>query len=97
VVGWLSGLRMGPDFDPMTRQIQQPWMIYSQAQQLFTLRTLDTGLTSIDPEIDLLVVVHPKDLPPAAQFAIDQYALRGGHIALFVDPIAESDTSGSDP
>ena len=97
VVGWLSGLRMGPDFDPITRQFQQPWMIYSQAQQLFTLRMLDTGLTSIDPEIDLLVVVHPKNLPQAAQFAIDQYALRGGHIAVFVDPIAEMDSSGSDP
>jgi ABC-type uncharacterized transport system involved in gliding motility auxiliary subunit len=31
------------------------------------------------------------------QFAIDQYALRGGHIVAFVDPMAEADQSGADP
>ncbi len=30
-------------------------------------------------------------------FAIDQFVLKGGHIALFVDPLAEADTSGADP
>jgi len=28
------------------------------------------------------------------QFAIDQYALRGGHVAMFVDPLADADQSG---
>jgi ABC-type uncharacterized transport system involved in gliding motility auxiliary subunit len=45
----------------------------------------------------VLVIVHPKDLPPAAQVAIDQYALRGGRLLVFVDPSAEGDTSGADP
>jgi ABC-type uncharacterized transport system involved in gliding motility auxiliary subunit len=31
------------------------------------------------------------------QFAIDQYALRGGHVAMFVDPLADADQSGADP
>ncbi|MGH2878424.1 MAG: Gldg family protein, partial [Solirubrobacteraceae bacterium] len=42
-----------------------------------------------------LVLVDPKNLSPATQFAIDQYALRGGHILAFVDPIAEADRSGN--
>ncbi len=41
------------------------------------------------PDIDVLVVIHPKGLAPATQFAIDQFALRGGHILMFVDPMAE--------
>jgi ABC-type uncharacterized transport system involved in gliding motility auxiliary subunit len=45
----------------------------------------------------VLVVIHPKGLAPATQFAIDQYALRGGRILMFVDPIAEGDTAGADP
>ena len=97
VIGWLSGLPMGPGFDPMSGRMREPWVMYEQAQQLFDVRMLDTSLTRIDPDIDVLVVVHPKNLPQAAQFAIDQYALRGGHVALFVDPLAEADTSGSNP
>jgi ABC-type uncharacterized transport system involved in gliding motility auxiliary subunit len=53
--------------------------------------------TAIDPDVDVLVVVHPKGIAPATQFAIDQYALRGGRIIMFVDPMAESDQAGADP
>src|SRR4029450_5202224 len=52
---------------------------------------------SIDPDVDVLVIVHPKGLAPATPFAIDQYALRGGRIIMFVDPMAESDQAGADP
>ena len=45
----------------------------------------------------MLVLVHPKDLPPAALYAIDQFAMRGGHVLAFVDPNAQADQSGADP
>jgi ABC-type uncharacterized transport system involved in gliding motility auxiliary subunit len=45
----------------------------------------------------VLVIVHPKELPPAALYTIDQFALRGGHILAFVDPNAQMDTAGADP
>ena len=48
--------------------------------QLYTVRTLDPSLTKIDADVDVLVLVHPKELSPAALYAIDQYALRGGHV-----------------
>jgi ABC-type uncharacterized transport system involved in gliding motility auxiliary subunit len=35
-------------------------------------------------------------LAPATQFAIDQFALRGGHILVFLDPLAEADSAGAD-
>ncbi|MFO7276004.1 MAG: Gldg family protein [Pseudomonadota bacterium] len=98
VVGLLSGLQITAGFDPMSGQMREPWIVAAQAQQLFTVRQLDARtLKRVDPEIDVLMLVHPKDLPPAAQFAIDQFALRGGRILAFVDPIAEADTSGADP
>jgi ABC-type uncharacterized transport system involved in gliding motility auxiliary subunit len=96
VLAWLSSLPMGPGFDPQSGQMREPWMVYSEAQQLFDLRPLDRSATKIDPDVNVLVLVHPKDLPPALQFAIDQYALRGGHLLVFVDPIAQADTSGED-
>ncbi len=96
VVAWLSSLPMGPGFDPQSGQMREPWMVYSEAQQLFDLRPLEQSATRIDPDVNVLVLVHPKDLSPATQFAIDQYALRGGHLLVFVDPIAQADQSGGD-
>ena len=97
VVAWLSSLPMTEGYDPRSGQMREPWVIYTQAEQLFDVRPLDTNTTKIDPDVTVLVLVHPKNLAPATQFAIDQYALRGGHIVAFLDPIAESDQSGADP
>jgi len=97
VVAWMSTLPMTGGFDPRTGQMREPWMVYSDAQQLLDVRPLAQNATRIDPDVNVLVLVHPKELSPATQFAIDQYALRGGHILAFVDPLAESDTSGAEP
>jgi ABC-type uncharacterized transport system involved in gliding motility auxiliary subunit len=97
VVAWLSTLPMGESFDQRSGQMKQPWAIYAQAEQLFDIRNVEATATKIDPDVAVLVLVHPKGLSPATQFAIDQYALRGGHIVTFVDPVAEADQSGADP
>jgi ABC-type uncharacterized transport system involved in gliding motility auxiliary subunit len=96
VVAWLSTLPMTGGFDPRTGQMREPWLIYSDAQQLYDLRPLEQNATRVDPATNVLVLVHPKELSPATQFAIDQYALQGGHILVFVDPFAEGDTSGAE-
>jgi ABC-type uncharacterized transport system involved in gliding motility auxiliary subunit len=97
VVGWLSSLPMQGDFDMQTGRPKPPWVVYGQIEQLYTVHNLEPTLTTIGADVDVLVLVHPKDLPPAALYAIDQFALRGGHILAFVDPNAQSDQSGSDP
>lgn len=98
VVGFVSGLPLAPDFDPQTRQMRQPWAVYQQWAQMFDMRKLDPAtLAEIDPAIDVLVLVQPKGLSDDAQYAIDQFVLRGGHLLAFVDPDAELDDSGADP
>jgi ABC-type uncharacterized transport system involved in gliding motility auxiliary subunit len=97
VVGWLSSLPMEGGFDPSSAQPREPWIVLEQARQLFDIRTLDTNVTRIDPDIGVLVLVHPKTLSPATQYAIDQYALHGGHILAFVDPLSEQDPAGANP
>jgi ABC-type uncharacterized transport system involved in gliding motility auxiliary subunit len=91
VIGWLSSIPMSGGFDQVTGQERSPWLVYTQAQQLFTLRNLAPTMTQVDLDVDVLVLVHPKQLPAAAMYAIDQYALRGGRLLVFVDPIAEQD------
>jgi gliding motility-associatede transport system auxiliary component len=97
VVAWLSTLPMTGGYNPQSGQMRRPWVIYQQAGQLFDLQTLQPTATSISPDVRLLVLVDPKNLSPATQFAIDQYALRGGHILAFVDPDADTDPSAANP
>ena len=97
VVAWLSTLPMTGGYDPQSGRMRQPWTIYSQATQLFDVHTLQPTATSIGPDVRVLVLVDPKNLSPATQYAIDQYALRGGHIVAFVDPMAEADQPPGNP
>jgi ABC-type uncharacterized transport system involved in gliding motility auxiliary subunit len=98
VIGLLSGLPLAATFDPQTRQMREGWAIDQQWSQLFDMKPLTAAnLKSIDKDMSVLVVVHPKQLPDDAQYAIDQFVLRGGHLLVFVDPMAELDDSGADP
>jgi ABC-type uncharacterized transport system involved in gliding motility auxiliary subunit len=97
-IGFLSSLPIAPGFDPATRQMREAWAIYQQWAQLFEIKPIAADkLTAIDKDINVLVVVHPKQLSDDAQYAIDQFVLRGGHLLVFVDPEAELDTTGADP
>jgi ABC-type uncharacterized transport system involved in gliding motility auxiliary subunit len=89
----ISGLRMTAGFDPATQGMTQPWIITSQIEQLFDLRDLDTSAETIDEDVDVLMVVHPKELPESTQYAIDQFVMRGGRALIFVDPYAEADAA----
>jgi ABC-type uncharacterized transport system involved in gliding motility auxiliary subunit len=96
-IGWLSSLPMQGDFDMQTGRQRPPWVVYGQLEQLYTVKALEPSLTAIDADVDELVLVHPKGLPPAALYAIDQFVMRGGHVLAFVDPLAQQDQSGNDP
>ena len=97
-VGLISGLQIGQGFDQATRSLRDPWAIDQQLTQQFDVRQLNAAsIKSIDKDIDVLVLIQPKNLPPDAQYAIDQFVMRGGHLLAFVDPEAETDTAGADP
>jgi ABC-type uncharacterized transport system involved in gliding motility auxiliary subunit len=44
----------------------------------------------IPSTIDVLLVAQPASLTREAAYAIDQYALKGGKVLLFIDPFAEA-------
>ncbi len=97
VIGLLSGVAMTVGFDPQTQQMREPWVVTNQARQLFEIRTLNSTLTEIDEEIDLLWLVQPKDLSDTALYAIDQFIMAGGNALIFVDPLAEIDMAAAGP
>ncbi len=98
VVGLITGLPITTGFDPQTRQMREPWAIDQQLSQSFDVRQLNAGsLKSVDKDINVLIVIHPKNLSDDTLYAIDQFVLRGGHLLAFVDPNAEADDAGADP
>src|SRR3984957_4361149 len=97
VVGLMSALGLQGQFNPMTGQMGEPWPIVTQLQDLFTMRNLTADVDHIDKDVDVLMLVHPKALPPKTLYAIDQFVMRGGRVLLFVDPSSGADTSGQDP
>jgi ABC-type uncharacterized transport system involved in gliding motility auxiliary subunit len=97
VVALLSGVQMAGGFDPTRQQASQPWTITQQVRQLFELRTLPASVEKIDDDVDVLWLVHPKNLDDKTLFAIDQFVLRGGRALIFVDPLAEIAAASGDP
>jgi ABC-type uncharacterized transport system involved in gliding motility auxiliary subunit len=88
VIGVMSTLPVfGTDQDPAMK----PWTIISAMKEFFDVRDLGIKVDDISPDIDVLMIIHPKKLKARTQFAIDQYVLKGGKVMLFLDPLAESD------
>ena len=70
--------------------LPQPWAFMSQIREFFTIVKLEANLTEVPANIDTLMLIQAENLTPQAQFAIDQFVLKGGKILAFVDPVAES-------
>ena len=60
-------------------------------EQIFDVETVPGTSTEIPSHIETLILIHPKDLAEDTLYAIDQFAMRGGRILAFVDPVAEMD------
>jgi ABC-type uncharacterized transport system involved in gliding motility auxiliary subunit len=97
VIGLMSSIALQGQFNPATGQMGEAWPIIAQLEQIYTLRSLTTDIDHIDNDVDVLMLVHPKQLLPKTLYAIDQFVLRGGRLLLFVDPNSGADTSGRDP
>lgn len=99
-IGIISSLPVvGDDVTPyMARMMQmqgqtpaQPWGIVTQLKQQYEVKSIPTDVNKIE-DVDLLLVIHPKELPDTAQFAIDQFVLKGGRTIVCVDPYCVVDT-----
>ena len=91
IIGFLSTLQMEAGFDPATQGMREAWVVFEQLGQLFEIETIDPGADSLPGNIDLLMLVHPKDLSEPMLYQLDQFVLGGGRLIVFLDPFAESD------
>ena len=75
VIGLLSELPLAGGWNPGTRSPEQPWAMYAAISEMFEIRALPKDSLEIAPDIDVLMLVHPKQLPTATLYAIDQFIL----------------------
>jgi ABC-type uncharacterized transport system involved in gliding motility auxiliary subunit len=96
VIGLMSALPVfGAEPNPMMQRMGQApaeaWTFVSELKKDFTIREIPMTATKIDDDIGVLLVVHPRDISEATQYAIDQFVLRGGKLLAFLDPHAYFD------
>lgn len=91
VLGLISGLPVNGGYDMMSQQPRQPWVVFDQLKQLYTVRDIQGDSSELPDDLSLLVLVQPKSLSPALKAAVDQYVMKGGNLIVFTDPYAESD------
>ncbi len=83
----------------MQMQGQRPepaWTIIEQLRAKYEVSEIGTDVNDIN-DVDILIVVHPKDLPEQTQFAIDQFVLKGGRTIVCVDPHCFADRPQRNP
>lgn len=95
VIGLLSSIKIeGMNIPQMVAgrvPHSDPWVLMSQLQKLADVRVLPGDVAQIDSKVKLLMVVHPKALPPQTLFAIDQFVLRGGNLFVAEDPYCNAE------
>ncbi len=98
-VGIMSSLEvMGEDVSGYMAQMmrmqgqrpQPPWTFVEQLRQKYQVTNIPTDVNEIK-DIDILLIIHPKDLPEKTLFAIDQFVLEGGRTVVCVDPYCFAD------
>ena len=92
VVGLLSVLDLDGGFNPATNQATGPWAVMETVRYMYDVERVRTDADTISEDIDILMVVHPQELPPQTLYAIDQFVLGGGRALIFVDPNSDTQT-----
>lgn len=91
-IGLMAGLPvLGERFNPFTRQSSDPWVLANELKREFDVREVPLTAKEIDKEINVLLVIHPRDIQPVTEYALDQFVMRGGKLIVFVDPYAYFD------
>jgi ABC-type uncharacterized transport system involved in gliding motility auxiliary subunit len=88
VVGIMTPLPVSGMGSPMMMapQSSRPWIIYNELKGDYDVRNIPMASTEIPQDLAVLVVIHPQNISEQAQFAIDQFLLRGGKMVAFLDP-----------
>jgi ABC-type uncharacterized transport system involved in gliding motility auxiliary subunit len=63
----------------------------SELERDFTVKRVSPEATTIDDDIQVLLVIHPRGIGEETEYAVDQFVLRGGKLIAMIDPFAYFD------
>lgn len=92
IVGLITSLDVDGGFNPAQNQQTRPWAVMDTVRYMYDVRRLADDTAQIDEDIDVLMLVHPQELPEQTLYAIDQFVLRGGRALVFIDPNSDTQT-----
>ena len=96
VVGLItSRLVFGDPRAQLRGQQGKTWILVDQIKPLFEIRQITSDFTTIDDDVDILLLIHPPQFQTMSLYAIDQFVLRGGRLLAFLDPYSESAALGA--
>jgi ABC-type uncharacterized transport system involved in gliding motility auxiliary subunit len=72
----------------------EPQVFVGELRRDYTVKRVSLDAERIDDDIKVLLVIHPRGIGDRAQYALDQFVLRGGKLIAFVDPSAYFDQFG---
>ncbi|HWI36542.1 MAG TPA: Gldg family protein [Burkholderiales bacterium] len=97
-IGLMAGLPvLGEKFNPFTRQSSEPWVLANELKSQFDVKEVPVSAKEIEKDINVLLLIHPKDFQPEQEYALDQFVMRGGKLIVFVDPYSYFDQQPSMP
>ena len=74
----------------MMRQQPEPGQfVATEWEKTFQIIRIEPTATELPPGLDVLAVIHPQNVAPKLQFAIDQFILGGKPVFLAVDPASQ--------
>src|SRR5882724_9811819 len=75
-------------------QPMDPQVFIGELRRDYTVKRVSLDPDRIDDDVKVLLVVHPRGISDKAQYALDQFVLRGGKLIAFLDPSAYFDQLG---
>ena len=94
VLGVVSSLPILGDMEARLQGRPSPqWAIARELTTAFKVMNLPQSFDQLPPEIDVLLIVHPRELGKREQYEIEQFLFRGGRAVVLVDPKSEEPTA----
>jgi len=81
------GMPSNPMMARMGQQGQEPWALVTELKNDFTVKQIGMDVDKIDDGVKVLLVIHPREISEKAQYAIDQFIMRGGKLMAFLDAL----------
>ena len=93
VIGLYTNLPVLGTFNPLAKSRDAasipPWIVYNQIKEFFEVKRIHEKTRKISDDLELIMIIHPQEVPERILYMFDQFVLRGGKLLIFLDPNAE--------